>query len=155
MLLLLAMAAAAGCLSALQRRRWRAGGAMALLALAGTAMAVQEMAALLVPPAPAIAPRPAVTRGQVLSGPVAHVRDGDTIVVGHTPVRFADVDCPENGTPEGQRATQALRRLVAGQAVQCRLAGRRSYDREIGVCSLPGGRNLGRELVALGLCLRR
>ena len=142
-------------LFALQRRRWRGGGAMALLALAGTALAVQELAALLQPPTPPAAPRVPAARGQLLSGPVAHVRDGDTIVVGQTPIRFADVDCPENGTQAGDRATQSLRRLVAGQHVQCRLEGRRSYDREIGICTLPGGRNLGLELVAQGICLRR
>jgi endonuclease YncB( thermonuclease family) len=152
-LLLLAVAAATAALWALRRRRWRVGGAMALLALAGTALAVQEVAGLLAP-APPARPGPAA-RGQVLSGPVAHVRDGDTIVVGQTPIRFTDVDCPENGTPEGERATQALRRLAAGRMVQCRLEGRRSYDREIGICTLPGGTNLGQELVAQGLCLRR
>jgi endonuclease YncB( thermonuclease family) len=153
-LLLLAILAAAVAVRALQRRRWRKGAATALLALAGTAMAVHLLDGLLTPP-PAPAPRIAATRGQVLAGPVAHVRDGDTIVVGVTPVRFADVDCPETGTAEGERATQALRRLVAGQVVQCRMEGRRSFDREIGTCALADGRNLGGELVAQGLCLRR
>ena len=155
-LLLLAILAAAVAVRALQRRRWRKGAATALLALAGTAMAVHRLAGLLTPPpAPPPPPRIAATRGQVLAGPVAHVRDGDTIVVGGTPVRFADVDCPETGTAEGERATQALRRLVAGQVVQCRMEGRRSFDREIGTCALADGRNLGGELVAQGLCLRR
>lgn len=144
------MAAAAVAIFAVQRRRWKAGAAMSLLALTGTALAVLEVGGLLAPPVP---PAHGV-RGQILAGPVAHVRDGDTILVGQTPIRFTDVDCPENGTPEGERATRALRRLAAGQQVECRLEGRRSYDREIGVCFL-AGRNLGLELVAQGLCLRR
>lgn len=155
MLLLLAIAAAAVAIIAVQRRRWNAGAAMSVLALAGTALAVLEVGGALAPPPSPAPPAPAHgVRGQVLSGLVAHVRDGDTIVVGQTPIRFTDVDCPENGTPEGERATQALRRMVAGQQVECRLEGRRSYDREIGICSL-AGRNLGLALVAQGLCLRR
>jgi endonuclease YncB( thermonuclease family) len=155
LLLLLAIAAAAIAILALRRRRWRVGAGAALLALAGTALAVHRVADLLVPP-PAPPPhRMPAARGQVLAGPVSHVRDGDTIVVGQTPVRFADVDCPEKGTAEGDRATQALRRLLAGQQVRCRLDGRRSFDREIGTCALADGRNPGQALVAQGLCLRR
>ena len=38
----------------------------------------------------------------VLTGRVTHVRDGDTIVVGVTPIRFANLDCAELGTAAGE-----------------------------------------------------
>jgi endonuclease YncB( thermonuclease family) len=36
--------------------------------------------------------------GRTLEGQVTRVRDGDTIAVGGTPVRFANLDCAELGT---------------------------------------------------------
>lgn len=90
-----------------------------------------------------------------LAGVVTRVRDGDTIVVGLTPIRFSDVDCAEAGTAAGERATAVLRQLAEGRYVNCRLLGRRSYDRELGTCALADGRDLGRALVAQGLCSRR
>lgn len=93
--------------------------------------------------------------GTVLAGTVTHVRDGDTVVVSSTPVRFTDIDCAERGTSAGERATEAMRRLADGQMVRCHLIGRRSYDREIGTCALGDGRDLGMTMVAAGLCARR
>jgi hypothetical protein len=85
-------------------------------------------------------------------GHVTHVRDGDTIEVNGTPIRFANVDCAERGSLEGDRATAAMRALVRGRSLRCDLEGRRSYDREIGTCYLEDGRDLGGVLVAMGLC---
>ena len=42
----------------------------------------------------------------VLTGIISHVRDGDTIEVGNIPVRIAALDCPENDTAEGPRASK-------------------------------------------------
>lgn len=105
-------------------------------------------------PSSPLVPR-TVPSGGRLDGRVTHVRDGDTIVVEKTPIRFEGIDCAEKGTRRGDRATETMRRLAAGQSVQCRLVGRRSFDREIGNCSLLDGRDLGKEMVARGLCVPR
>lgn len=92
--------------------------------------------------------------GKRLSGPVTHVRDGDTVEVRGVPVRIANLDCAELGTPAGQRATEAMVRLVRAGPLTCRLTGRRSYDREVGTCATPDGRDIGAELIAKGVCRR-
>ena len=53
-----------------------------------------------------------------------------------------------------QRATRRAKQLVANQTVQCRLEGRRSYDREVGVCALEEGRDFGQVLISKGDCSR-
>ncbi len=85
---------------------------------------------------------------------VTRVRDGDTIVVGLIPIRIANLDCAESGTAAGERAARRTKQLVADQTVQCRLEGRWSYDREVGVCSLEGSQNFGEVLIAEGYCER-
>lgn len=105
-------------------------------------------------PSPPTVPAPAPHAGR-LTGRVTHVRDGDTIVVEQTPIRFEGIDCAEKGTAKGDRATKALREIAAGQTVQCRLAGRLSYDRQIGSCTLANGQDLGMTLVARKLCVLR
>ncbi|MCL4069282.1 hypothetical protein M3484_22245 [Pseudomonas sp. GX19020] len=85
---------------------------------------------------------------------VTRVRDGDTIVVGLIPIRIANLDCAESGTFSGERATRRVKQLVNGQTLTCRLEGRKSYDREVGVCSLPDGRDLGEIMIAEGACKR-
>lgn len=85
---------------------------------------------------------------------VTRVRDGDTIVVGLIPIRIANLDCAESGTTAGDRATRLAKQLVSGATLTCRLEGRRSYDREVGVCSLPDGRDFGEALIRAGACER-
>lgn len=85
---------------------------------------------------------------------VTRVRDGDTIVVGLIPIRIANLDCAESGTAAGNNATRVAKQLVSGETLTCRLEGRRSYDREVGLCSLPDGRDFGEVLVASGVCER-
>ena len=43
-----------------------------------------------------------------LTGPVTHVRDGDTIVVAGQPVRLSALDCPERDEPGGAAATALM-----------------------------------------------
>lgn len=83
---------------------------------------------------------------------VTRVRDGDTIVVGLIPIRIANLDCAERGTAAGDRATRVARRLVSRATLTCRLEGRRSYDREVGICALPDGRDFGEVLISGGVC---
>ena len=89
-----------------------------------------------------------------LTGRVTHVRDGDTIVVGVTPIRFADLDCAELGTAAGERAKARMQALADGKTVTCELTGRRSYDRMIGECNLRDGRNLSAVMIQEGYCGR-
>ena len=101
-----------------------------------------------------LAALPELTALRVIEGPVSHVRDGDTIEVAGTPVRFGSLDCAERGTAVGDAATGRVRELVAGQSLTCALNGRSSYDRSIGRCTLPDGRDLAAQMIREGLCQR-
>lgn len=85
--------------------------------------------------------------GPDLSGRVTHVRDGDTIEVSGVPVRIANLDCAESGTAAGERATERMRQLANLGPFFCRLDGRKSYDREVGLCHLADGRDVGEVLI--------
>ena len=73
----------------------------------------------------------------VLRGTITHVRDGDTFEVKGTPVRISALDCPENSTSSGQKATQFTRQFKGKQAV-CELTGAKTYDRVVGYCAIEG-----------------
>jgi endonuclease YncB( thermonuclease family) len=73
----------------------------------------------------------------VLRGTITHVRDGDTFEVKGKPVRISALDCPENNTSSGQKATQFTRQFKGKQAV-CELTGAKTYDRVVGYCSIEG-----------------
>lgn len=92
--------------------------------------------------------------GAQLIDVVTRIRDGDTIVVGLIPVRIANLDCAERGSAAGDEATRRITELVSGQQLVCTLEGRRSWDREVGVCALPGGEDIGEVLIAEGYCDR-
>ena len=65
---------------------------------------------------------------------VTHVRDGDTIVVGTTPIRLKGIAAPERYDPLGPASTAAMSRLVLGRMVICELDGSASFDRCVGTC---------------------
>ena len=88
--------------------------------------------------------------GSVLEGTVTHVRDGDTIEIGEAAVRLSGLHAPEMDEAGGPAARAFMVDLVEGKRVQCRLEGRRSYDREIGTCALNGD-DIAGLLVAEGL----
>ncbi len=92
--------------------------------------------------------------GHILSGDVTHVRDGDTIEVKGVAVRLATLDCDESGTLKGNQATLEMDRLVLGKKVSCKLNGRRSYDRFIGVCTLEDGTDIQRHMLDGRWCIR-
>jgi len=96
----------------------------------------------------------AASRGAQLIDTVTHIRDADTIVVGLIPIRIANLDCAERGSKAGDRATRQITKIVKGVQLRCTLEGRRSYDREVGVCSLPDGRDVGETLIVGGYCQR-
>ena len=73
----------------------------------------------------------------VLRGAITHVRDGDTFEVSGIPVRISALDCPENSTSLGQKATRFAKQFKGKQAV-CELTGAKTYDRVVGYCSIEG-----------------
>jgi len=92
--------------------------------------------------------------GGKLTGRVTYIRDGDTIEVQGIPVRIANLDCAERDSSAGKRATQRMRALSSLGSVTCTLEGRRSYDREVGVCRLSNGRDMGEVLISETVCDR-
>ena len=86
----------------------------------------------------------------VLTGPVTHVRDGDTVEVEGQAVRLQGLHAPEFATPAGERAAAWMRTYALGRTVTCRLTGEASYDRVVGVCRA-GGADLAAGLIAAGL----
>ncbi len=92
--------------------------------------------------------------GQVFSGTVRYVGDGDSICVGKTTdpnewieVRLADFDAPELREPDGRRSREVLLELAHDREVSCMATRGRSgrvvsHDRVIATCQL-GGQTLG------------
>ena len=73
----------------------------------------------------------------ILRGTITHIRDGDTFEVQGIPVRISALDCPENSTSSGQKATRFTKQFKGKQAV-CELTGAKTYDRVVGYCSIEG-----------------
>lgn len=91
---------------------------------------------------------------ETIRGPVTHVRDGDTIEVSGRAIRLVGVTCDERGTRMGERASGVMRGLVMWQTLTCELTGERSYDRSVGRCRLPDGRDIGAIMIDHGVCGR-
>ncbi len=91
---------------------------------------------------------------ETIRGPVTHVRDGDTIEVSKRAIRLSGLTCDERGTRLGERASGVMRELVMWQTLTCEVTSERSYDRSVGQCRLPDGRDLGAMLIARGVCGR-
>lgn len=99
--------------------------------------------------------------GQIFSGPVRYVGDGDSLCVGPSrnpaswiEVRLADFDAVELHAPGGARAKTLLARVARGRTLVCTAEPGRSgrvivYDRVIATCTL-GGRRLGDVLRSAG-----
>ena len=102
---------------------------------------------------------PAIALADTITGPVAHVRDGDTFVIGRQPIRLCGVQAPEKGRRGAKEATAYLTRLVRGKAVRCIPVGedtpcdgrssRRSHDRTVAQCFVQG-RDIAEAMVAAG-----
>ena len=83
----------------------------------------------------------------------AYVIDGDTIRIGSTKIRLAGIDAPEEDQPWGRKSKWAMYEICKGQVITVELDGTRSYDRLVGTCYLPDGRDIGAEIVKCGLAL--
>jgi len=103
------------------------------------------------PPAPTQT-NPPIPESLVLTGK-AYVIDGDTIRIQKTKIRIAGVDAPELNMPWGQKSKWAMVAICKGQTITVKLDGERSYDRLVGTCFLPDGRDIGAELIKQGLAL--
>lgn len=98
------------------------------------------------------APPPPIPVSKRLQGR-AYVIDGDTIVVQKIKVRLAGIDAPELDKPWGQKSKWEMVRICKGQTLNVELTGETSYDRLVGTCYLPDGRDIGAEIIKAGLAL--
>ena len=93
---------------------------------------------------------------QLLSGSVADVKDGDTIVVEDRvgqflTVRLNGVDSPELGQSYGREARSLLRKLLTGQSVRVEIVKMDRYGRYVGKVTLSDGTDAGLAMVRSGL----
>lgn len=95
---------------------------------------------------------PASVRSSSLTGN-CYVVDGDTIQIGKVRIRLAGIDAPELEHPWGVKAKWTLVGLCKGQIVRAEFEPYISYDRVVATCYLPDGRDLGAEMVRLGMAL--
>ena len=94
------------------------------------------------------------------SGVVVRVADGDTVTVrasggGRERVRVLGIDTPELGECGGAAATRVTRALALGRSVSLETdpsqGDRDRFGRLLAYVELPGGRDLGAELLRRGL----
>ena len=92
----------------------------------------------------------------------ARVLDADTLEIRGHRVRLDGIDAPEkrqacrrNGRRYqcGVAATQALRRRIGGQAVNCAVSGQDRYGRLLAVCQMADGTDLNGWVVEQGWAL--
>ena len=78
---------------------------------------------------------------------VTRVIDGDTFETGSrkNPVRLANVDTPEKGTPGGAKAREALASLILGKEVSIDTKARDSYGRAVANVTL-GGKSINKAM---------
>ena len=98
------------------------------------------------------APPPPIPSSMEIKGR-AWVIDGDTIAVNRVKIRLAGIDAPELDQPWGKKSKWEMVRLCKGQIITVELTGKSSYDRLVGTCYLPDGRDLGAEIIKAGLAL--
>ena len=90
--------------------------------------------------------------------PVRRIIDGDTFVIEYdgepTSVRIAGIDTPERGEPGAEKATSALRGLIAGKTITLSFSDpqdkRDHFGRLLAVATLDG-LDVGARLIGLGL----
>lgn len=89
----------------------------------------------------------------VLEARVSKVLDGDTFTLsGHSRrVRVWGLDAPEWNRPGGSAATAAMRSLIAGKILQCRVRDMDRNGRYVGQCFLPDGRDIAAEMIRIGV----
>lgn len=96
--------------------------------------------------------RPVLPASRELSGK-CYVIDGDTIAINRVKIRLAGIDAPELHQAYGQKSKWAMVNICKGQVLTVKLNGEFSYDRLVGTCYLPDGRDIGAELITQGLAV--
>ena len=130
---------------------WKAQGANSDISTANSKFR-NLMSAISVALAMMLVAFPAPADPTILTGPVTHVRDGDTIEVGKIPIRLNGVSAPEMKERLGPQSKKFMRDLVNGKSVRCVLTGAKTYDRLVGTCYL-GGKDIGVAVIKNGLAL--
>jgi len=59
------------------------------------------------------------------------VIDGDTLIIGDQRIRLANVDTPELGTPEGEKAAKAVTDLLSKSKIRLEIFGKGQYGRSL------------------------
>lgn len=77
------------------------------------------------------------------------ITDGDTIRIGNTRYRLAEIDAPESTQEGGKEATNFLKSLTKGKQIHCEPTGETSYNRLIAYC-YANNINLNLEMVKSG-----
>lgn len=120
------------------------------IALASLLLPVLLVVGLAAPPAAM-----AQETGDVFTGRVVDVKDGDTVEIRSSTGRMVDVrisgiDAPESNQPYGAEATRAAQRYVGGKTVRVRVEDVDRYGRAVSNVEIQGG-TLGQLLVRDGL----
>jgi len=89
-----------------------------------------------------------------LEGPIAAIVDGDTLDIRaggkvHR-IRLYGIDAPEHQNTAGLLARAARERLAGGRSAACAVLGKDRYKRDVAVCRLVDGPDLGIAQLATG-----
>jgi micrococcal nuclease len=82
------------------------------------------------------------------------VVDGDTLRFGKETVRIFGIDAEERNEPNGPRAADSLRRIVAAShTIRCEPTGDQTHKRTVAICYTASGNDVAMMLVAGGYVL--
>lgn len=86
------------------------------------------------------------------SGRVTRVTDGDTFRMSgvELAIRVWGLDAPERDEQGGSAATSTMRSLVDGQTLTCLIRDIDRYQRLVGQCFLPDGRDITAAMISSG-----
>ena len=87
---------------------------------------------------------------EAVTGLATRIRDIDTLEIDGIPIRLNGLDGPELSEPRGQEAKAWLIALLSDVELSCTLSGERTYDRYVGTCYLPDGRDLSAVIIQNG-----
>lgn len=87
---------------------------------------------------------------EAITGLATHIRDIDTLEIDGIPIRLNGLDGPELSEPRGQEAKAWLIALLSDVELSCNLNGERTYDRYVGTCYFPDGRDLSAVIIQNG-----
>jgi endonuclease YncB( thermonuclease family) len=95
----------------------------------------------------------ATAQGQVISGVVMRVTDGDTFRLSglDVAVRVWGLDAPERKQRGGTAATNAMRDLIDGKTLTCVERDTDRYRRVVGQCFLENGQDIAAAMIAAGV----